>query len=137
MEKLKRQCFLIHSFDVNIKGIRNFIEEKQFNVLSSEDILVGANIEEEIFKLIKKADLIVVILTDKKRDNVLFELGYAFGLNKQILVISKTPSLSLPFNVRNILHLQTDLENYDAIGFALEQLQIGRASCRERVSDYV
>jgi len=53
--------------------------------------------------------------------NILFELGLAVGLKKQIIILIP-PKLSLPSDLSGFLVLRVTQDNLDALGFSLDQM---------------
>lgn len=71
---------------------------------------------------IKEADLVVGILTrERSSQSVLFELGAAAALEKQILIIAP-PKLSLPFELQQYTTVRATPTNNEAIEFAIDQV---------------
>jgi uncharacterized glyoxalase superfamily protein PhnB len=68
---------------------------------------------------IRRADLVVVVLGDGKRENVLVELGFALALKKRLLAIVP-PDEELP--IEPVPYLRTRPNNREAIDFGLTQL---------------
>jgi hypothetical protein len=72
------------------------------------------------------------------RRQVLFELGQASALGRRIVLITSPKAEPIPFALHQILVLRVDLDNEEAIGFALDQVlsapepQIGDRTAQRR-----
>jgi hypothetical protein len=69
------------------------IDEKEFN----------GHIIDKIMDIIKKSELIICMVSPPN-PNVYFELGYAYGKRKKIVLLTNNTSL-LPFNIRSYRHI--------------------------------
>ena len=64
----------------------------------------------------------IAVLPDRSADNVLLEIGIAFGLGKSTLVLISPCRLPVPTAVAGQLYVRAEPDNANAIGFALDQL---------------
>jgi hypothetical protein len=84
---------------------------------------VGADWASEIRKQLSQADLVIgVIPTGRESQGVFFELGQASALGRRIVVIAPSRTEPFPFQLHQFLVLRVELDNQEAIGFALDQL---------------
>jgi hypothetical protein len=130
IEKVRQQrfksCFVAAPSGTNLSTIISILEELEIEpVIPSVLSVPGETLLEYVAAAIAAADLMVAIIGTEDEDtesDVLFELGQAHALKKQILVVVQPEAKKLPALVRELLYLRTGLENRDAIRFALEQL---------------
>lgn len=65
-------------------------------VRNAETFAAGENLADDILAAIRNSDVLICLLTDVSA-NVFFELGYAFGIRKPAVIVTKTtPNLSGP-----------------------------------------
>jgi hypothetical protein len=70
---------------------------------------------------IKRADLILAILTpESPTQNVLFEIGCAYGLQKQLLIMAPH-GVTLPTDIQELQYIRADAQNREALSFAIDQ----------------
>jgi hypothetical protein len=70
---------------------------------------------------IKKSDLMVAIVAERASSDVFFELGMAYAMKKQLLVLVSPEFGILPSDISGTLYLRIDQKNRDALSFALDQ----------------
>lgn len=115
-------CFISAGADTNLETLRQVLADRGLKVLVP-DFQPGARWADEIESCIKRADLVIGVLGRTRRsDYVLFELGQASALGKQIILIAS----QAPFLVTSDLHqfqvVRARPSNREAISFALDQL---------------
>lgn len=92
-------------------------------MLVPHDLAVGTDWASEIQKQLARVDLVIgVLASDQQSPWVLFELGQASALGRRIVLITSPKSDPLPFALHQVLVLRIDLDNAEAIGFALDQV---------------
>ncbi len=92
-------------------------------MLVPHDLAVGTDWASEIQKQLSQADLVIGVLTSEWQSAwVLFELGQASALGRQIVLITPPKADPIPFALHQFLVLRINLDNQEAIGFALDQL---------------
>lgn len=87
------------------------------------DLAVGTDWASEIQKQLARVDLVIGVLApDQQSPWVLFELGQAYALGRRVVLITSPKADPVPFALHQVLVLRIDLNNEDAIGFALDQV---------------
>jgi hypothetical protein len=87
------------------------------------ELAVGADWPSETQRQISHADLVIGVLTSERQSPwVLFELGQASALGRRIVLITSPKAEPIPFSFHEFLVLRIDLDNQDALAFALDQL---------------
>jgi hypothetical protein len=116
-------CFVSAPAGVNLSRLKQILLERDIEfVLPSEVLTHGQTISEKINKLISRSDIFMAVFDDvHDSGNILFELGLAVGLKKQIIILIP-PSLSLPSDLSGFLVLRVTQNNLDAVGFSLDQM---------------
>jgi len=116
-------CFVSAPAGVNLSQIKQILLEREIEfVLPSEVLTHGQTISETINKLISISDMFMAVFDDVHDSrNILFELGLAVGLKKQIIILIP-PKLSLPSDLSGFLVLRVTQDNLDALGFSLDQM---------------
>lgn len=81
-----------------------------------------SSFSKSITSLIEECDFVTAIITEdsKKNNSVYYEIGYANGIKKPIILISKNKA-NIPYNTPGILTVLVDDNNYDGVRFSLEQ----------------
>lgn len=91
----KATCFLSAPRDTTpyYYDIRNSLERKGVRVLDLDTFALGAPISTALTSMIEEADIFVAVLPQESssrgriRDNLIFELGLAIGMRKQMLIL--------------------------------------------------
>ncbi len=107
VSKLKK-AFVIMPYSEDSNNNYNIIKEVFSNqgletVRADEVISAGQSISEKIKELISKSDIIICDVTGNN-PNVMYELGFAHGINKPVILIAS-----------NINELRIDIANYRII----------------------
>ena len=131
-----KTCFIAAPAGTNLAVLRATLEERGLQVLVPSDLEVGVDWASEIQKQLGRADLVIGVITaDQSSPWVLFELGQASALGRRIVLIASPKADPIPFALHQFLVLRTEINNADAIGFALDQvLSAPTISKRERSS---
>ena len=113
-----KNVFVIMSFSTDpklqraYKSFKKVCEENEYKCYRIDDAHLVGRIVPEIFESIKRSAFVIVDLT-VERANVYYELGFAQGLNKPV-VITAYKGTRLPFDVHDISTIfwegQTDLK---------------------------
>ena len=120
---LSKTCFISAPAGANLDVLRGALESRGLRVLVPHDLTVGADWASEIQKQLLQADLVVGVLTSERQSPwVLFELGQASALGRRIVLITSPKADPIPFSLHQFLVLRIDLDNEEAIRFALDQL---------------
>ncbi len=129
-----KTCFISAPAGANLSVLRAALERREFHVLVPHELAIGTDWASEIQGQLSQADLVIGVLTsDRQSPWVLFELGQASALGRRIVLITSPKAEPIPFSLHQFLVLRTDLDNADAIGFALDQvLSAPEPSKRER-----
>ncbi len=125
-------CYISAPAGTDLDNIRSVLSKRGIRVLVPEDSASYTEVVSDVPRLMSQADLVIGILTRERRSQwVLFELGQAVALGKQIVVFAPPKSDILPTNLQRFLTLRINLSNREAIAFALDQV----LAAPERVSD--
>lgn len=89
--------------DIYIFGIKEVLEKRGYRCIRVDEKLFQGQIIREIQKDIAESDLIIAEMTDKN-PNVYYEVGYAHGLGKQPILITKQVNM-LPFDLSGYKHI--------------------------------
>jgi predicted nucleotide-binding protein len=118
-------CFVSSPAGVDLTTIRQILLERDIEfLLPSEVPTHGLSISEKIIKLISRSDIFVAIFDEVHGSgNILFELGLAVGLKKQIIILAP-PIFSLPSDLSEFLILRVTQDNLDAFGFSIDQMLV-------------
>jgi hypothetical protein len=116
-------CFVSAPAGVNLSEIKKILLERDIELIHPSEVLShGQSISEKINKLISQSDIFIAVFDDPlENGNSLFELGIAVACKKQIIILTP-PSFSLPSDLTGFLILKVSQDNFDALGFAIDQL---------------
>lgn len=89
--------------DIYLFGIKEVFEKRGYRCVRVDEKLFSGQIIDEIQRNIVESDVIVAEMTDKNA-NVYYEVGYAHGLGKQPILITKQAN-TLPFDLRGYKHI--------------------------------
>jgi TIR domain len=118
-----KRCFIAAPVGARLDELRTALESRGVRVLVPHELAVGTDWASEIQKQILQADLVVGVLTSERESPwVLFELGQASALGRRILLITSPDAERIPFALHQLLVLRIDLDNREAIEFALDQV---------------
>lgn len=118
-----KTCFISAPAGASLGVLRASLECRGLRVLVPHDLAVGTDWASEIQKQLSQADLVIGVLTSERQSPwVLFELGQASALGRRIVLITSPTADPIPFALHQFLVLRIDLDNQEAIGFALDQL---------------
>jgi hypothetical protein len=128
-----KTCFISAPAGTNLDVLRASLERRGLRVLVPHELAVGADWASEIQKQLSRSDLVIGVMTaDRQSPWVLFELGQASALGRRIVLITSPKTDPIPFSLHQFVVIRTELNNEDAIGFALDQvLSAPEASKRE------
>ncbi|BAZ09705.1 hypothetical protein NIES4071_15150 [Calothrix sp. NIES-4071] len=117
------RCFLSAPAGTDFSGLLEVLKENDIHLLDPARFDPGAvKISDKIIDCIKNADLVIAILgTAASSANVLFELGCASVLGKQVLIIAPD-GYEIPTDIKDLLYIRSTPSNREAISFAIEQI---------------
>lgn len=118
-----KTCFISAAFGEKLGIVKDVLDQNGVRVLGTEDANFGQSLYENALDVINRADLFIGVLShNRTSQNVLFELGVAIGLGKQVVIFEPPKADLIPFNLQHFLVIRTSLQNRDAIAFALGQI---------------
>lgn len=124
MTQRKTTCFIAAPFGTDLALLETILQEKSVKVLKAPDSSIPTyDLAEQIKQAISRSDFVIAVLSSEAvRPNILFELGLAFGLTKQILIISPPTLASLPTDLMSMLNIRANPDNREALSFAIDQI---------------
>jgi hypothetical protein len=118
-----RTCFISAPAGANLKMLREVLDEKGVRVIVPEQLPPGETWSSGISSILSDVDLVIGVLTRARgSDSVLFELGQAWALGRQIVLFTPPKFTAIPSDLQRFLVIRTSLSNREAISFALDQL---------------
>lgn len=118
-----KTCFVAAPGGIQLDGLRESLLAHKIRPLIPEELFEGSDWASEIQRQILEADLVIGILPEGRQSPwILFELGQAWALGRQILLIASPKSDTVPYSLQRVLVLRTEPDNREAIDFALDQL---------------
>jgi hypothetical protein len=102
--------------------LRDILAVKGVQVVVPEELSPGSDWSSELASIISRVDLVIGVLTRDRRSSwVLFELGQAVALKRQVVVFAPPQIKGLPFDQRFPV-VRVSLRNREALSFALDQV---------------
>lgn len=97
----------------------NFLKEQLpimgLELINDKDYpCLGKGLQKSIADLINKCNIFICFF-NKENPNIMFELGYALGKNKKIIVIGNYNEV--PFDVRNMIYIQRGSQPYELLNY--------------------
>jgi len=89
--------------DIYQFGIKDVLEKRGYHCIRVDEKSFHGQVIDEIQRSIVESDVIVAEMTDKN-PNVYYEVGYAHGLGKHPILITKQAN-TLPFDLRGYKHI--------------------------------
>jgi HJR/Mrr/RecB family endonuclease len=112
-----KKIFLSYKYGlIDSYFVRDIIEQFEFlvfEVVAPDILTITDSIAEGIQSLIRSADIFVVFFTSGS-SNLLFELGYAMGLGKKIVVVSE-PNTPLAVDIANLFVIKGNFNSLDVL----------------------
>jgi nucleoside 2-deoxyribosyltransferase len=118
------RCFVAARSTTDTEPIRALLTARGIiPVLAHEAPAPGLTVADAITSLISGSDMVLALLDrgDRAAANVAFELGYAFALNKKLLVVA-SPDADIPAAISALFCIRTSFDDTEAVSFALDQL---------------
>lgn len=98
------------------------LRDRGIETIRLDEMMAGVSITESIRTSIEQADYVIAVMEENSPSaNVLFELGMATGMGKQVLVLAPGHG-EIPFPLSGLTYLRTGSQNRQAIEFGLDQL---------------
>ena len=117
-----KTCFISANANVNLNIIKEVLLKNNVIPITSGDIKPGTSIYEEITKIISDCDFFIAVIEPKNNSQVLFELGYAVGQEKNpIIIIPEALDPPLAF-YQEFLTVHSSVDNPISIDLALKSL---------------
>ena len=112
-----------HSVDRVFGAIRNGVEAVGKTVCRVDEIKTPTNIPDDVRNLIRSSYGVIVDHTGLN-SNVLYELGFADGLGKRLILIQEGPIGKLPFDFssRRVFSYHDDKENLEIFSRKLSDI---------------
>jgi hypothetical protein len=130
-----RTCFVSAPSGLKLTSLSDSLLARGIQPLIPQQLAVGTDWASEIQHELSRADFVIGVLAAGRRSSwVLFELGQAWALGKQILLIVSPKSEPIPFALQRFLVLRIDLKNREAIDFALDQLLSAKSALSPETS---
>ena len=130
-----RTCYVSAPSGIKLDALRESLLAHGLRPLVPDELSVGTDWATEIQKQLAQVDLVIGVLDHGRQLQwVLFELGQAWALGRRIILIAPPGSDPLPFPLQRLLFLRIDLENREAIDFALDQFLLAPSRAEERAT---
>jgi hypothetical protein len=114
-----RSCFISAPVGLNTQPLLFLLRNK--GIIAYDAYTSGYdNLVSSTEDKIKNSDFLIAVLAPATNNNVLYEVGYARGANKPILLIVQN-EVSIPSFLMDTVYVRTSLEKLDLISMYLDQ----------------
>lgn len=123
-----KTCYISAPFGADLSRIMSVLGARNVSVLNLDEAPRGRTIAEYVTSMIDQADLVVGVLDPgldyrmRSTERVHFEIGYAAGRDKRILIFASPNYKLTNHNIEQFPLVRAGTENRDAIDFALSQV---------------
>jgi hypothetical protein len=118
-----RTCYISSPPGVNLSQLQASLAARGISVAVPDDFSTGTDASALVSRNLAAVDLVIGVLTRERRSQwVLFELGQALAMGRQIVLLAPPKGDLIPSNLSGFLVLRINLQNRGAIDFALDQL---------------
>ena len=103
-----KNCFVLMPFseefdDIYQLGIKSTCNEMKMNCERVDEQIFNHSILQQIYNQIENADILIADLTNQN-PNVFYEVGYAHGLKKKVILLTKNIQ-DIPFDLKHYPHI--------------------------------
>ncbi len=103
-----KNCFVLMPFseefdDIYQLGIKSTCNEIKMNCERVDEQIFNHSILQQIYTQIENADILIADLTNQN-PNVFYEVGYAHGLKKRVILLTKNIQ-DIPFDLKHYPHI--------------------------------
>jgi hypothetical protein len=103
-----KNCFVLMPFskefdDIYQLGIKSTCDEMKMSCKRVDEQIFHHSILQQIYNQIENADILIADLTNQN-PNVFYEVGYAHGLNKNVILLTKNTQ-DIPFDLKHYPHI--------------------------------
>ncbi len=103
-----KNCFVLMPFseefdDIYQLGIKSTCNEMKINCERVDEQIFNHSILQQIYNQIENADILIADLTNQN-PNVFYEVGYAHGLKKKVILLTKNIQ-DIPFDLKHYPHI--------------------------------
>jgi hypothetical protein len=118
------KCVVLASADVDLDTILRVLADRVITPVVPGTLPALANsLLDTVASAISEADIVLAVISQHEPNSTLiFELGYAYALQKRLVILVPPDSEELPMIAAGLLQLRTKADNDEAIGFALDQV---------------
>ncbi len=103
-----KKIFISHGeYDSNLSFfLKEELMSEGFEVFQANEINIGSDINNEVFSAIRRSDIVIAIIKEAS-SNVMFELGYALGASKKVILVGDK-STRVPFDISALPVIHVD-----------------------------
>lgn len=120
----RRTCFISAPVGTDLTDLTGVLEKHGYDVIAPTSFAPGQLWLDTLQEQLLTVSLVIGVLNSEKGiANAAFEIGFALGTGKPVLVIAPQDVSDLPFAVSSLFLIRAEPTNRAAIDFALEQIQ--------------
>ena len=119
----RKTCFISLAAGTDLSPLIAALEGHGFAVVVPTQLGAGQRWLDALTESLKTVDLVVSVFGSREAiANPVFEIGYALGIGKPVLVIVSPTAEDLPFAFSSLLVVRAEPTDREAIEFALDRL---------------
>jgi hypothetical protein len=119
----KLQCFISAPAGLSLDALCSSLISHGYVPIVRDNLVAVDSLTWSIKRAILKSSLVIGILSNEEQSAaVIFEIGQAFAFGRRIALIETSTEMAVPASLQHLLTLRIDLDNRQAIDFALDQI---------------
>jgi hypothetical protein len=119
----RKTCFISAPAGTDLSILTAVLEEHGYAVVAPTSFSAGQRWLDVLTESLRTVDLVVGVFSSSGAvANATFEIGYALGIGKRVLVIASPRAEDLPFALSGLLIIRAEPTDRDAIAFTLDRL---------------
>ena len=119
----RKTCFISLAAGTDLSPLIAALEGHGFAVVVPTQLGAGQRWLDALTESLKTVDLVVSVFGSREAiANPVFEIGYALGIGKPVLVIVSPTAEDLPFAFSSLLVVRAEPTDREAIEFPLDRL---------------
>src|SRR5215475_4622209 len=115
----RKTCFISSAAGTDLHILIAALEEHGYAVVVPTHLAAGQRWLDVLTERLKTVDLVVGVFSREPIANPVFEIGYALGMGKPVLLIVSPTAEDLPFGLASLPVVRADPTDREAIEFAL------------------
>ena len=100
----------------------NELNKLGLRVFTPNELSVGSDWQASLMSELRKSSLFIAFLSEESSQNVMFELGYALGAAKQVLLVCRSGA-RIPSDIASLQYISFDESDPSSLSFLIEGIR--------------